>query len=127
VSLMLANRFGRSVGERHCERDELATNCAYIANCRLTLLGSNAVNVNGLGRLGRRGMQFGPVYARVVGADSTKCTGQGAVAGPSALHGESLAHDGAALGQNLEVGHAPRAGRDMMVGGRGRQRAESGG
>jgi hypothetical protein len=72
-------------------------------------------------------MELGPVHARVVCTRATKCAGEGTVSAARTLHGERFAHDGAAASENLEVRHAASAGRDIVAGGSGRERAERGG
>jgi hypothetical protein len=75
----------------------------------------------------RSGVQLGAVDARVVRAHATKSAGESAVANAGALHSEGLAHDGASAAEDLEVGHAARAGRDIVGGGGGGEGAERGG
>lgn len=65
-------------------------------------------------------MQPGPVAdLRVVSTSTAKGAGENGVAGAGTLHSESLAHDGAAAGDELQVGHAAAAGRSAVGGGRG--------
>lgn len=92
-----------------------------------TLLGAQALNVDGLGFLWRRGMQPGAAHTSGVSTGAAKSTSEGAAASAGALNGEGFAHDGAAPGQHLQIGHAARAGRDMMRRCRRRQGAQRGG
>jgi hypothetical protein len=50
---------------------------------------------------------------------------QAHLARPGGLHGECLAHNGAAAGNGLQVGHCAAAGRDMATDGRGGEGAQS--
>lgn len=88
-----------------------------------TLLRAQVLNIDGLRFLGRRSVQSGAAHTSRVGARTAECSGQGVIPNACALDGEGLAHDGAALGEHLQVGHAAGAGRDMVFGGRRGERA----
>jgi hypothetical protein len=91
-----------------------------------TLLATNALSLD-VGLLVRSCVQLGAVDAGVVGANATKSTGKSAVSRACALHSQSLAHDGAALAEHLEVRHASRTGRNIVASGRSRERTQRGG
>lgn len=90
------------------------------------MLAANALGLD-VGLLVCSGVQLGAVHTSVVGADSAKSTGEGAVARASTLHCERLSHDGAALAEHLQVRHASGARRDIVAGGGGGERAKRGG
>ena len=91
-----------------------------------TLLATNALSLD-VSLLVRSRVQLGAVDAGVVGANAAKSTGKSAVARACALHSQSLAHDGAALAEHLEVRHASGTGRNIVASGRSRERAQRGG
>ena len=72
-------------------------------------------------------MQIGSVHTAMVGPHTTESAGQGSVTRTSALNSEGLSHDGATTGEDLEIGHAARAGRDMVSCSGGGERSEGGG
>lgn len=91
-----------------------------------TLLAANALSLN-VSLLVCSRVQLGAVDASVVSAHAAESTGKGAVARTGALHSKGLSHNGAALAEYLEVRHASSAGRNIVAGSRGRERAKRGG
>jgi hypothetical protein len=82
---------------------------------------------NCLSLLGRGSVQLGAVHTGVVSPHSTKSPSQRTVAAAGTLDCERLAHDRAATAENLEIGHATSARRNIVAsGGRG-ERTKSGG
>jgi hypothetical protein len=72
-------------------------------------------------------VQLGAVHARVVSTYTAESSGKSAAAAAGALDGKRLAHDWAAATEHLKVRHAAGAGRDIVAGGGGGERAEGGG
>jgi hypothetical protein len=73
-------------------------------------------------------MKIGPITINfgMVSADSAKSSGKSGIPITSALHSERLAHDRAATSQNLKIGHASTAGRDIVRGSRRGERPKGG-
>jgi hypothetical protein len=93
----------------------------------LTLLASQAFNVHSLSLLRSGSVQLGPVDAGVVSTYTAESAGKSAIADASTLYGKRLSHNWAATTENLKVGHAAGTRRNVVTGGRRRERAESGG
>lgn len=74
------------------------------------MLGTQVLDVDSLGFFGRRGVQSSAAHTSGIGPRTAESASEGIVSDAGALHGQGLAHDGAAPGKHLQVGHAARAG-----------------
>ena len=88
-------------------------------------LSSGARLLNSLSLVGTSSVEVGPRDTRRVGAGATKGTSKNIVAQTGGLDSQSLAHDRAAAGNDLEVAHGTATRRSVLDTGAGRHGPQS--